>query len=180
MIVFICCLFTLLAVDFFPLTSAGVNSTGEDIGSLLINNCLPLRAPAVVSVALLSRLLPVFLRLPTAGANSLRCLCRHGERITLDYVPLCLPAAATDCFSQVIAVTLLPPPKFILSVLFFLLFVPPPVSLTDQPDARKRDQVCRAGADGAEVRLPAPGGRARSPAAPDETHKIKHIAGGKK
>lgn len=57
---FICCLSTLMAVDvFFSLTSAAVNSTGEDICSLRINNCLPLGLPAVFNVALLNCLPPV-------------------------------------------------------------------------------------------------------------------------
>lgn len=121
-------------------------------------------------------------RLPAAGAASRHRLRRHGEHITLDYVPLCLPAAATDCSSRAIAVTLpFSPNSFCQFFVFFsLLLLLPSVSLADQPDARQRDQVCSAGADGAEVRLPAPGGRARAPAAPQETHKMEGATGGKK
>lgn len=128
--------------------SVGVDSTGEDIHSLLINNCLPLRVPPVLGAAVLNGLTP---RLPAAGADSRRRLRRRGEHITLDYVTLCLPAAAADCFSDVIAVTLPFSPKSF-CLFFSLLLLLPSVSLTDQPDARKRDQVCSAGADGAEVR----------------------------
>lgn len=124
----------------------GVDSTGEDIRSLLINNCLPLRALAVLGAAVSNGLPP---RLPAAGADSRR---RRGEHITLDCVALCLPAAAADCFSDVIAVALPFPPKSFCLFFPLLLLLLPSVSLTDQPDARKRDQVCSAGADGAEVR----------------------------
>lgn len=160
---------------FFPLTSVGVDSTGEDIHSLLINNCLPLRAPPVLGAAVLNGLPP---RLPAAGADSRRRLRRRGEHITLDYVALCLPAAAADCFSDAVAVTLPFSPKSFCLFFFPFFFSSSSVSLTDQPDARKRDQVCSAGADGAEV---------RSPAAADKTHKLGHrlrkmkgVTGGKK
>lgn len=110
-----CCLSSFF---FFSLTSVGVDSTGEDIHSLLINNCLPLRAPPVLGAAVLNGLPP---RLPAAGADSRRRLRRRGEHITLDYVALCLPAAAADCFSDAVAVTLPFSPKSF--CLFFSLLL---------------------------------------------------------